>query len=104
MEDIMIVKLPLHVTDKLQPLDVSCFVLLKREWERTLNAWVNERGPKNPMKKPNFVDMLVKIWHNCTSPDNIITGSHAQEFTLLAGTNIQKKDWTQDLSEDMING
>lgn len=40
-ENVTILKLPLHVTDELQPLDVACFGLLKREWEKTLNNWVN---------------------------------------------------------------
>ena len=77
LEDITIVKLPPHVTDKLQPLDVTCFGPMKREWERTLNEWVNEHGPKNPMKKPNFVDMLSKIWHKCLSEENVKAGFRA---------------------------
>ena len=32
-EDVTILKLPPHVTDKLQPLDVACFGPLKRAWE-----------------------------------------------------------------------
>ena len=32
-QNIIILKFPLHVTDVLQPLDVACFGLLKREWE-----------------------------------------------------------------------
>ena len=34
-EYITIVKLPPHVTDKLQPLNVCCFGPLKREWKKT---------------------------------------------------------------------
>ena len=35
-EDVNILKLPPHVTDKLQPLDVACFGPLKRAWEKPL--------------------------------------------------------------------
>ena len=65
-EDITIVKLPPHVTDKLQPLDVACFGPLKRKWEKLLNDWINIWGTKTPMKKANFVNMISEIWH--TSP------------------------------------
>ena len=40
-EDVTIIKLPPHVMDKLQPLDVACFGPLKRLWEKELNAWIN---------------------------------------------------------------
>lgn len=40
-EDVSLVKLPPHVTDLLQPLDVCCFGLLKRGWETLLNEWVS---------------------------------------------------------------
>ena len=73
-ENIIVVKLPPHITDRLQPLDVTCFGPLKLEWERTLNEWVNERGPTKPMKKPNFVDMLARIWHKCLSEENVRSG------------------------------
>ena len=33
-KNIIIVKFPPHVTDVMQPLDVSCFEPLKRAWER----------------------------------------------------------------------
>ena len=71
-EDIIIVKLPPHSTDLLQPLDVSCFGPLKREWERELNQYIYERGPKQPMKKPTFVDLLSKIWHEGLCEENIV--------------------------------
>ena len=41
-ENIMIVKLPAHVTDKLQPLDVPCFSSLKEKWTSVLVAWNSE--------------------------------------------------------------
>ena len=51
-ENISIIKLPPHVTDKIQPLDVCGFGPLKREWEKLLNDRVNILGPKEPISKP----------------------------------------------------
>ena len=45
-EGIHILKLPPHVTDLLQPLDVSCFGPLKCCLEEALNKWINEFGVK----------------------------------------------------------
>ena len=57
--DIIIVKLPPHVMDMLQPLDVSCFGPLKRKWEMRLQEQVN---------------LLCKIWREGLKPDSIISG------------------------------
>ena len=76
-ENITILKLPPHVTDKLQPLDVACFGPLKRMWEKSLNAWINEWGPKEPMKKAAFVNQLSDIWHKGLSPANAKAGFKA---------------------------
>ena len=73
-EDVIIVKLPPHTTDLIQPLDVTCFGPMKRDWETMLNEHVNERGPNKPMKKPTFVDLISKIWHKNLSPTNVKAG------------------------------
>ena len=62
-EDVTILKLPPHVTGVLQPLDVCCFGPLKRLWEKTLNAWVNEYGPRETMKKRIFVNKICEVCH-----------------------------------------
>ena len=76
-EYITIVKLPPHVTDKLQPLDVCCFGPLKREWEKKLNERMNLLGPRETISKPVFVNSLSEIWHKCLSSSNIISGFRA---------------------------
>ena len=76
-EEVIIVKLPPHVTDKLQPLDVCCFGPLKREWERHLCKRVNLLGPKETISKGTFVDLLSEVWHKGLSPNNIIAGFRA---------------------------
>ena len=55
-ENITIVKLPPHVTDLLQPLDVSCFGPLKRLWEKMLNSWINEFGCKRANSQRNICE------------------------------------------------
>ena len=50
-EKITIVKLPPHVTDRLQPLDACCFGQLKCEWENKLNERMNLLGPRKKNSK-----------------------------------------------------
>ena len=73
-EDVVLLKLPPHVTDKLQPLDVCCFGPLKRVWEQLLNNRINVMGPKETISKGTFADLLCSIWHTGLSPTNIIAG------------------------------
>ena len=73
-EDVTILKLPPHVTDVLQPLDVTCFRPLKRAWETMLNKWVNEFGAKEPIRKGIFVNKLGEVWHQGLSEANVKAG------------------------------
>ena len=66
-EKITIVKLPPHVTDRLQSLDVCCFDALKREWENKLNERMNLLGPRETISKSVLVDALSNIWHKSLS-------------------------------------
>ena len=74
-EKITIVKLPPHVTDRLQPLDVCCFGPLKHEWENKLNKCMNLLGPRETISV--FVDVLSDIWHKSFSEKNIVSGFRA---------------------------
>ena len=40
-QQIVILKFPPHVTDVLQPLDVTCFGPLKRKWEKLLHERIS---------------------------------------------------------------
>ena len=71
-EKITLIKLPPHVTDKLQPLDVCCFGPLKREWKRLLSTRINVLGPRE-----SIVDLLCSIWHKALSPKNVMSGFRA---------------------------
>lgn len=43
-EQISLLKLPPHTTDKLQPLDVACFAPLKRVWDKAMHKWNQENA------------------------------------------------------------
>ena len=76
-EDVTILKLPPHSTDLLQPLDVACFAPLKRLWMKKLNLWINQWGPRLPVRKHNLVNLLGEIWEQGLSPKNIMAGFSA---------------------------
>ena len=76
-EHITIVKLPPHITGKLQPLDACCFGPLKQEWEEKLSERMNLLGPREKIPKSVFVDLLSEIWHKCLSSSNIKSGFRA---------------------------
>ena len=59
-ENITILNLLPHVTDKMQPLDVSCFGPLKRAWIELLNERINVLGPNESISKSTFVDLILK--------------------------------------------
>ena len=65
-KDITIVKYPPHVTDQLQPLDVTCFGSLKPKWESLLNEWMVEWGSK--LTEGYFLNLLSKVWHERLKP------------------------------------
>lgn len=90
-ENILLVKLPPHVTDKLQPLDVAVFGPLKREWERVLNDWLSHVGPKGSFRKCNFVDKLCEIWYKGLSSENICAGIRATGIWPLDRTKFPRE-------------
>lgn len=63
-EEITLLKLPPHTTDKLQPLDVRGFGPLKKLWNEQLNEGIALLGPKETVSKSTYVDLLSKVWHN----------------------------------------
>ena len=73
-ERVIIVKFPTHVTDILQPLDVTCFGPLKRRWEQLLQERVNLFAAKSQLSKEDFVNQLCKIWKDGMRESNIVNG------------------------------
>ena len=73
-ENIIIVKLPPHATNVLQPLDVTCFGLLKQKWSKLLAACSNISGSRSSLTKSSFVDELAHTWNACLSESNVKSG------------------------------
>ena len=76
-KDITILKFPPHVTDKLQPLDVTCFSPLKKKWNTLLAERANVLGPRETISKSTFADLVCSIWYEGLSPANAISGFKA---------------------------
>ena len=72
-DKIIILKFPLHATNVLQPLDVSCFELLKRRSGQLLQR-VNTFGANTALSKGYFVNQLCKIWKDGMKLENIVSG------------------------------
>ena len=62
-ENIAIIKLPPHSSDKLQLLDACGFEPLKHFWGRELNDGASEFCAKETLSKSAFADVLCCIWH-----------------------------------------
>jgi hypothetical protein len=70
---IAIVKLPSHTSDKLQPLDESCFRPLKNEWYKKLSNYQRDNGFRQ-ISKAESVDLLCDVWLSAMTPANIKSG------------------------------
>ena len=75
--DIILIKLPPHVTDVMQPHEVEMFVPLKKGLATPLNANIGISGPKTLLNKSTFVSMLCSIWTDSMTPKNAIAGFKA---------------------------
>ena len=73
-QHIVILKFPPHVTDVLQPLDVTCFGPLKKKWEKLLHERINTFGAKHQLTKSDFVNQICKVWKLGMNKENIING------------------------------
>lgn len=73
--NIILLKLPPHMSHLLQPLDVCCFRGLKIAWDKELAKWQRNNVGKRPSKS-EFSQLLGKVWMNLTK-DNIISGFRA---------------------------
>ena len=74
---VILLKLPAHVTDVLQPLDVTCFGPIKRRWQAVLNQIGSLHGTRNALNKATFVDELCSVWMECLNTRNVSSGFHA---------------------------
>ena len=73
-------KFPPHVTDVLQPLDVTCFGPLKQEWEGILEKWCSAFGSRDPIRKATIVQNVCDIWYKGLSESNIKSGFRSTDI------------------------
>ena len=71
---LILMKLPPHVTDIMQPLDVAMFGPLKRKWNEVLNEHMGLTGPRNTIRPSDFVNMVCGMWHDAMPSKNAISG------------------------------
>lgn len=71
-QQVIIVKLPAHTTDVLQPLDKTCFKTLKYTWDLNIIQWY--RSNQRKMTKSEFVNILCSIWYDGLPSDNVKAG------------------------------
>ncbi len=71
--NVSILKMPSHVTDRLQPLDVGCFSPLKKNWDKRLISTQRERNFRT-FNKAELVDLLCSVWYASLTPSNIKAG------------------------------
>lgn len=74
--NIIVVRFPSHLTDRLQPLDKCVFGPLKTAWNRLLIQFGKDMIGKGAgrLTKGLFSEMLGKLWNNAMNPSNIISG------------------------------
>ena len=60
-QQIVILKFPPHVTDVLQPLDVTSFGPLRTKLEKLLHERVNTYGVKQKLTKTDFMNQICKV-------------------------------------------
>lgn len=74
--NILLVKLPSHLTDKLQPLDKCVFGPVKTFWEKLLISYGKKKlgTGTGRLGKSEFAELLGVVWTQAMKPDNIISG------------------------------
>lgn len=73
---VTLVRLPSHLTDKLQPLDKTVFGPVKTAWDQKLvEHGKTQMGQSHQrLSKKEFVEMLGEVWRLTMTPANIKTG------------------------------
>lgn len=73
---ITLMRLPSHLTDKLQPLDKCVFGPVKNCWEKLLVEDGKSKMGKSHQRltKKEFVELLGKVWRSAMTPSNIKSG------------------------------
>jgi hypothetical protein len=71
---IILVILPPHATQNLQPLDVSCFCPLSQKYTKQLNRVVFNSLGAMKLSKRSFWGIFLPAWEEAMSPANVQSG------------------------------
>ena len=69
-QEITIIKLPPHTTDRLQPLDVCCFRPLKAKWYKLIASYQQTHHAAH-ITRATFVNLVGSIWQEVFTMKNI---------------------------------
>ena len=72
-EEVIIFCLPPHTTHVAQPLDVSFFGPLKRNWSKVCHTYLAE-NPGKVVTKFQFTSLFAKAWYQTIKPETIVSG------------------------------
>lgn len=74
--NVILMRLPSHLTDKLQPLDKCVFGPIKTAWEKKLITYGKSQMGKGCMRisKQMFSKLIGETWNESMRADNIISG------------------------------
>lgn len=80
-ENIKLIKFPSHLTDKIQPLDVSVFSPIKKAWNDALVEHGRQMMGRSDLRlqKSTFADLLSKVWFE-VKPSNTVNGFRCTGF------------------------
>lgn len=73
---ITLIRLPSHLTDKLQPLDKCVFERVKTHWGKKLVDYGKSKMDQSHQRltKKEFVELIGEVWRISMTPANIKSG------------------------------
>ena len=78
---VILLKLPAHTTDVLQPLDVACFGPMKRKWQDVLNKMCSLQGTNERLCKATFANELCYVCFYCERFNHFSV--HSKQFSAI---------------------
>ena len=86
-KDVIIMCLPPHTSHVLQPLDISCYGLLKQAWRSAIKAHSMATGALH-ITKELFPALILTTWENGLLPQHLRSGFRAAGLHPLSKTSV----------------